>query len=479
MPRRTVVLPRTAIVVRAALAVAVVASLVPGLAPASAAPPRSVAVPTAVVALHDTGINPYHAAFRDRSARAYRHPSTYLPGYPRSAKALRVTLDRKDYWSAVVADCARVWRHVKPGQLYWVPGTTIVGAITFRTPSEPDCDKPKPPGMLLLDEQGHGTMVASRAAGKQYGACPACRVVAVQSSLSIERKKDLTSGIDWITRNSTWIDAQSNSWGPFVPGWLPTDAVEQVAVASPGLVRAIEASGKAHLSFWASGNGATFRFGGLGHPTPLTPTLTPSVLSVGGHDSGYVTTWPGFPPHVVSDVCRCWAADPRHSSDWKDNGSGTSSATPFAAGGAARILADARALLRDTRTGVRNGVVAAGRRGLVRSGPLADGKLTLAEWRDLVLKTATARPAGQREDGRPCGPLGAPYMEAPVAWSSVPAGFPEYLNIGYGAVDGPSVALAGAVLRGRRALPDRTATDAYFAQDRALRETTYRVWSTG
>lgn len=40
----------------------------------------------------DTGINPYHREFRDRTTRAYEHPSTYIPGYPKKAKALRLSL---------------------------------------------------------------------------------------------------------------------------------------------------------------------------------------------------------------------------------------------------------------------------------------------------------------------------------------------------------------------------------------------------
>src|SRR5690349_3408607 len=79
---------------------------------ASAAPAR------AVVALADTGIDPYHQVFRDRSARAYQYPGSYLPGYPKNATALKLHLDVKDYWAAVRADC-KVWKSVVPGKLYW------------------------------------------------------------------------------------------------------------------------------------------------------------------------------------------------------------------------------------------------------------------------------------------------------------------------------------------------------------------------
>jgi hypothetical protein len=86
----------------------------------------------------DTGINPYHVTFRDPSPRAQQHPSTYIPGYPADAEALPITLTEPDYARAVRRDCETIWKNVKPGRLYWFPGTKIVGAffaaeITART----------------------------------------------------------------------------------------------------------------------------------------------------------------------------------------------------------------------------------------------------------------------------------------------------------------------------------------------------------
>ena len=73
----------------------------------------------------------------------------------------------------------------------------------------------------------------------------------------------------------------------------------------------------------------------------------------------------------------------------------TSSATPFAAGGAARMLLEARRILGDTGTGVTKGVVASGPKGRVKDGPLADGEFTLEEWKkrpwlDRVKETGAA-----------------------------------------------------------------------------------------
>lgn len=435
----------------------------------------------AVVAFIDTGINPYHLTFRDSSPLAQQHPSTYLPGFPADAQALRLTLDDSvETWEdAVAADCA-VWKGVRPGQLYWVPGTKIVGAISFAPAANAVCTATARSGMPILDLNGHGTMVASRAASIEYGACKSCRVVAVQHPSSVNllnpgaSTEPSVKSIEWAAANASWIDAQSNSWGPIVPGYDPTGAAG-LLTASPRLVRAVEATSSRHFSAWASGNGAAFRGGVLGHPSLLTPHAAPSAVIVGGHDSGYVNVWPGFPPHVVSDSCASWAARHNKIADSGDSvGGGTSAATPFVAGGAAQILLEARRILGATSTGVLDGVVASGAAGVVASGPLADGTFTLAEWKRLVFTTATARPVRQYEDGPTCAT--GQFGPTPVQWKDVPAQYPEFLHIGYGAVDTPAVDLAGKVLRGEAPAPDRARTDQYFAADAAARGALHQVF---
>ncbi|MFN2593501.1 MAG: S8 family serine peptidase [Actinomycetota bacterium] len=281
---------------------------------AHAAPASHTAGANAVVSLVDTGINPYHETFRDNTPRAYRYPGTYIPGYPKNATALHLTLDAPDYWTAVHADCERIWSKIQPGKLYWIPGTKIIGAITFEKPDKLNCADKKPAAEgHILDAQGHGTMTSSRATSVDYGACPECRTVMVQFPTSINllspggSTAPAISAIKWAANNAGWIDAQSNSWGPLVPVWDPTGQVGLVG-ANPELVRAVEEVSKKHLAFWASGNGAAFRGGAVGHPTLLSPHLTPSAIIVGGDDSGYMSTWPGFPPDVVSDSCDSWAA---------------------------------------------------------------------------------------------------------------------------------------------------------------------------
>lgn len=446
-----------------------------GRGPLAEAIRTAAATPHAVLALIDTGINPYHRTFRDPSPEAYLYPGTYLPGYPADAQALEITLDAPDYWKAVKADCERVWKTIKPGQLYWFPGTKIVGAAYLQSGIATNCDRDPPQVGGILDNGGHGTMVASRAASFEYGACKQCKIVAVQGFT--------TATVEWAAKHATWIDAQSNSWGPFLPLIQPTASARAapfLLVSDSEFVRTVERAGRAHLSFWASGNGALTRGGVLGHPTLLDPRMTPSIVMVGGHDSGYVNLWPDWPPHVVSDSCNSWAAYHTNTTRSADNvGGGTSGASPFAMGGAGRMLLEARRILGDSQTGVRGDAVAQGTAVGVDAGPLADGKLTLAEWKTLLFQTSTARPVRQYEDGSVCDLVGGLvlYGSLPVQWKDVPPDYPEYLHVGYGAVDNQSRALAFQVLGGEKPLPDRSRTDAYFAAEAPIRSQLHQAYS--
>ena len=460
------------------------ALFVAALLPAAAGAQEVASPGQAVVALIDTGINPYHVEFRDTSPLAQQHPSTYIDGFPADVPALPITLDAPSYKAALAADC-QLWASVEKGKLYWIPGTKIIGAASFQN-ADAKCTGTTLSGEShILDNDGHGTMTASRAAANSYGACPACRVVAIEYTGTVNllgpsgSENGPLDSIALAEKHKDWIDIQSNSWGPIVPVYDPTGAGGLLG-ANPRFIREVERVSAAQPAFWASGNGAAFRGGVLGHPTFLTPHATPSAIMVGGHDSGYVQTWPGFPPHLVSDSCDSWAAHHDSIDTSAENvASGTSGATPFVAGSAARIIADARTLLGDTTTGqTAEGVLASGNPTGIPSGPLADGSLTRAEWQRVLYTSATRRPVAQHEDGPPCGPLGAPYNEVPVKWSDVPAAFPEYLNIGYGAVDGPAVTLAGQVLRGAAEMPDRSATDDYFAAHHTVGGVTHEVYTT-
>jgi hypothetical protein len=450
----------------------VLCALVAGVlsAPAVAAPPPV----TGVVAVVDTGINPYHSAFRDRSPLAQRYPGDYLPGFPRGVPALRLTLDAPDLTTALAKDCA-LWRTVQPGRLYWFPGTKVVGAISFRPDGTGLCEGLD--STPILDTNGHGTMAASRAVGNGYGACPECRLVAVQAVRGAVAVRDLgldgeaaRQGVEWVAQQAAWVDAQSNSWSPPAPH-DPT-GTSGILAGNPALTRTVEDAAQRQLVAFASGNG----LGSQSLPPPR-PTLgwshaTPSVLLVGGHDSGRVLEWPNQPVHLVGDACDNPAADARTTtSSPPDHGGGTSAATPWVAGGAVRELVVARRLLGARGTGVRDGVVARGR--ALAAGPLQDGRLTLAEWRRVLLATASARPVAEPSDGPAC-----PRTVGPQ-WSTVPDGAPEAVAVGYGAVDSRAQRLAADVLAGRAPLPERPTADALLSARDAASAALHQLYARG
>lgn len=468
---------------RVVTAVALALACTLGGAASATSKPAAKAGPQAVIALVDTGINPYHKVFRDRSPLAQRYPGTYLPGYPKGAIALHITLDASDYNAAVRKDCRSVWSKVRPGRLYWFPGTKIVGAIAFGSQPAIKCADREPNDTYILST-GHGAMTASRAASNDYGACPECRVVSVQLPLTVsvgvggeDASAVSADGIRWAAANRSWIDVQSNSWGPLVPGWAP--ASSGMATDDPALTKAVEETASKQLAFWAAGNGVAFREGVLGHPTLLAPHLGPSPIIVGGYDSGYVATWPGSMPNVSSDACSSWATEgPTTTKSTDTTGSGTSAATPYVAGSAARIILEARRILGDSHTGYRGDVLASGRAHLVKSGPLADGKFTYAELKDTLFHTATARPVAEHNDGAVCGADMAQYYTTPVQWSQVPPAVQQYPFIGYGGVDTPARLLAFKVLRGTAAMPARAQEDQIYAADQQVRKQLYAVWTS-
>jgi hypothetical protein len=459
------------------LALPVLAALLASAAPLAApgAAPEA-PEPLVVVAHVDVGINPYALDFRWDDPRAFAHPCTYIPAYPCDATALPITLDAPDFATALAADAA-LWASVQLRTLYWFPGTKVVGAISFNDHGD----------VPLLDEDGHGTMTASRSAGNSHSLCQDCLFVSVEGLG--------TQGVTWAAE-SGFVDVQTNSWG------------SSAFTVSPGIATPVLAASQRHLVLFASGNGLGGFDGYVSSSTYTMATGGPGAILVGAHDNGHLLAWPGSPPHVIADGFGGWTALRDSIAEVRPDPGAccTSAASPYAAGGAAAIALEARRILGDPGPGVRDGVVARGAPGLVAQGPLADGVFTLQEWKEVVLRTATLRPVEGPDDGllhwlaapapdrvppMPCDPLADPLVadqcalawvetwgqnpfcpgcwSTPVRWSSVPGTASVWDREGYGAIDGPSVALAKEVLRGALAMPERPVEDALFQADQALR----------
>ncbi|MFN2526462.1 MAG: S8 family serine peptidase [Actinomycetota bacterium] len=431
-----------------------------------------------VIAHIDAGINPYSIAFRDRSPLARKHPSTYIEGYPKNAPALHLSLDLP-YEDALKRDEA-TWARVQADTLYWIPGTRIVGAISFG--SGGTCPREAPPpangggGCMehrILDDHGHGTMTASRMAGDKLASlAPTARIVSVEG---------LGGGsVTWAAEQG-WIDVQTNSWLSLLPPPLSGRVADETSTA-------FRDAAEQMFTIAASGNGTAYVLGAAPTPTYLLSTAAPGVVLVGGHDNGKLTLWAGSPPHVVADAYGGVTAlrDSSTKIEADPIACCTSAAAPYAAGGAMAIVQRARAILGSNQSGIDEGIIAKGAANKVKEGPLADGDFTLEELRQVFFHTAEALPGEGSGDGlihwageprapdhTAYGPGGNPFCllctTTPVSWSDLPDGFDAYPFVGYGAINERSLELAFEVLAGTSPLPERPAEDAQYAADQALR----------
>ncbi len=464
------------------MTVLVVGSSTPAFASRPVAKERAA---TTVVALIDTGINPYSPAFRDRSRLGRTHPSKYISGFPKNAPALRLSLGLP-YKKAIKKD-ADIWSHVQRNKLYWIPGTRIAGAISLGSggTSCPVVDPPPANAVgfgckehVILDDHGHGTMTASRAAGAPSSLAPNARIVEIEGLGA--------QSVRWAAEQG-WIDVQSNSWVSLVPPPLPSSVSQAFSYASQRM-----------LALAASGNGTAYLAGVAPTPTYLLSTAPPGVVLVGGHDNGKVTAWAGAPPHVVADAYAGQTALAHSSGGMRPHPIAccTSAASPYAAGGAAAIVLAARRLLGDSSTGATGGLVSCGHAPRIERGPLADGIFTLQELKRVLFLTAEAHPGKGRHDGlvhwagdpRPpdhleygvgANPFCAGCTTMPVDWKALPKEADTYQFTGYGGINERSVALAKRVLRGKAPLPKRAAADAQYKLDQDIRRAEFSLNDLG
>lgn len=415
--------------------------------------------PVTVIAINDTGVNPYHVEF---SAETYpdpdvlaltnnfqRHPSEYIAGYPKDAQAIRITFG-KGYFPA---EDANLWdpADVTPGgleygRLYWIPGTKVIGAIQPGTFSCSNCAES---AHVILDDDGHGSGSSSVSVGNRYGYCGSCLLM-------------IAKGLSGATNHTTglpWVDINSNSWGTIAN--LPLDLGLQLIGLDPGQEER-EAVERGQTVLFAAGNGTANAFESTS-PTYGTSTAGPDWNVVVGairRDSQRAIIGDGTPAHLsawgdgnLPSACRTGTVS-------QCAFGGTSAATPYTAGIFGTVLSEVRRHIGDTATGQRPGQVVAEGFPIAGSTYLSDGKLTRAELREAVLKTAF--PLNQ--DNTQSIPI------FPYPWTAPYTGDANVLFEGYGAATPNSAKRAIDVLLGRMPLPVRAAEDAWFAIDRQVRD---------
>lgn len=453
------------------------------VAPSSHAigPPAKKFRPQVVVAHIDSGINPYSLAFRDNSKLAKKHPASYIPGFPGDAEALNLSLDLP-YEEAIEKDKA-IWAGVESKKLYWIPGTRIVGAISLGAGGTCSAESPPPANgnggcseHRILDDQGHGTMTASRMAGAPSSLAPNARIVSIEG---------LGAGsVEWAA-DQGWIDVQSNSWLSLVPPPVNGRVTDSTS-------EAFRYAASKMITLGASGNGTAYLAGLAPTPTYLLSTAAPGVILVGGHDNGKTTLWSGAPPHVVADAYAGMTAIRTSNEKMRPDPIAccTSAAAPYAAGGAAAIILNARTLLGDPSVGIKDGIVASGVPKGIEDGPLADGEFTMEEFKDVYFHTAEAHPSEGRDDGEihwagdprapeltPYGPGDNPFCllctTTPIEWKQIPEQADAFALIGYGGINELSTEQALLVLLGQEPMPERATADAQYDADQAIREALY------
>ena len=416
--------------------------------------------PFVVIALIDSGINPYHQDFR--APEFVHHPSKYIEGYPRDAKAFDLSLgtaDAKGYEAARGADDID-WARIQEGELRWFPGTRIIGGISL---GSGDTVSPWV-GRKILDDQGHGTGTASVAAGQFFGSNPNALIVEVESLGE--------ASLNWATQQK-WIDIVSNSWG--APANLPT--------GDPATTKTATERGQSIV--FSAGNGATNTNSSAVFP-PGGPVEDPCKCKTPDSDNSMTDAWSGpawqLTIGAVSPINgqdHWWHSYPvdvsSFGSKWRAAGAfgieirpdednvetrdfgGTSCAAPITSGVLSRIILEAREILGDTTGGQRpDQAVAVGPKSRApKKGPLADGVLTRLEAEEIVQKTAFPTPADPEK----------------IMWDYAirPTTEAYYIHQGYGVVDRNSLALARKVLVGTEDLPARPEADQWIQAMDAIR----------
>jgi hypothetical protein len=348
--------------------------------------------PFTVVAVVDTGINPYHVDFRRPELTA--HPSTYVEGFPKDTPAVPITFGDPALVTSAQRDRA-AWDRVKPNELVWIPGTNVVGAIgpfDFTNPTGlGDGITAHAAGHPVLDlESGHGTAVASMAGGSIHGPdTDDTLIVAVKGNVDALR---------WVSEQP-WIDVVTLSWWNVRPAdFTGVARASRAAVASGKLVCVANMNYSIPMIWTASGG-----------PSWNVYVGAASEKTRGEHS---YTGWP-------SDVLGLAGVTAAHAerNDGEQTANGTSVAAPNVCGLHAKVLSQVRGLLGDARQGARKAALATGPRG---DGYLSDGRLTRAELEDAVASTAIpAEPSLSQDDPSsiPAAPA-APWLRAATASST-------------------------------------------------------------
>lgn len=348
VPRRTVTRAMPATICLAAL---LSGCLAPAGPPTQAIPQEGLpAQPHVVVALVDSGINPYHVAFQ-------APPDFVLPKRVLAAAPTSIKLTLGSNWTQDFEADKAFWDQARLNTLYWFEGTRVL-AIAMGDPSVPQ--------QLYDDAPHHGTGTASAVLAQD----PEAIVLMVEvnsASRTLPPFFDPTyvsRGIHWVA-SQPWIDVVSVSIG--MPAGIPLQGFDGIPADT---LDAVEA-GKVVVA--SVGNDAT-------------PSLTdqiagpPWVVKAGGVEPtqhGEALLASKLPDFVANFSALLPCAD---SVDARCSYIGTSFSSPLVAGAFSRAIHDLRVASREDG-GITDGALVDGNGLRVTKGQLRDAfNRTAAYW---------------------------------------------------------------------------------------------------
>jgi hypothetical protein len=305
--------------------------------------------PRAVVAVLDSGINPYHAAY-------YAGSSYYPNGHPSAvtqevldAFGVKpenvVTLTRTGNLAADLAADAAFWDRVQPGELYHFRGTNII-ATSYAPPGDvvlrPDTSK---------EAHGVGTSSAVLAAN------PDAVLVFVEQASALGSEESHRFAFEHPA-----IDIVSTSYGVSIPQTgFPLPEYRAFEHTYDGVVN----RGKLHFSSGGNGPGMTPLRAGAGPWWSIGVSGIEEGTSEG--DSLLSGNFPDFVSDFTQDLPYCMDCEAGVATV-----GGTSFSTPRAAGVASLVLLEARRAL-----GHAGGITTVGSTPVMAAG---DGQ-TVTNWR--------------------------------------------------------------------------------------------------